>query len=203
VPEAPALDGTLAGFRLDAPLTLDREEQFRRAEEPWGGAEAFSARAWLNHGGTTLYLAVEVTAPDPAFRPRGAPNPEWDNENPDIHSDGIQLYVDAVTFLGWLIVPDADDPARLKVTAVAGTDAEPEMVEGAWRPTGSGYRVTCAIELSDEVGDFGFDLYVNRIREGCERRTAQLVWSGARGARLYLAGDRPLTHALPLVAAER
>jgi hypothetical protein len=200
---APALDGTLDGFRLDAPLVLDRADQFRRAEEPWPGAGAFSARAWLNHAGSTIYLAVEVTAPDPAFRPRGAPNPEWDNENPDIHSDGIQVYVDAMAFLGWLVLPDADDQSRLVVSAVGGTDAEPEMVKGAWRPTECGYRVTCAIELSDDVGDFGFDLYVNRIRVERERRTAQLVWSGAQGSRLYLAGDRPLTHALPLVAVER
>ena len=203
VSKAPALDGSLSGFRLDAPLMLDRAEQFRRAEEPWGGADAFSARAWLNHSGSMLYVAVEVTAPGPAFRPRGATDPEWENENPDIHSDGIQLYVDAVTFLGWLIVPDADDPARLKVAAVAGTDAEPEMVRGAWQPTERGYRLTCAIELSDDVADFGFDVYANRIREGRERRTAQLVWSGAQGSRLYLAGDRPLTHSLPLVRAER
>jgi hypothetical protein len=203
VSKAPALDGSLSGFRLDAPLMLDRAEQFRRAEEPWGGADTFSARAWLNHSGSMLYVAVEVTAPGPAFRPRGATDPEWENENPDIHSDGIQLYVDAVTFLGWLIVPDADDPARLKVAAVAGTDAEPEMVRGAWQPTERGYRLTCAIELSDDVADFGFDVYANRIREGRERRTAQLVWSGAQGSRLYLAGDRPLTHSLPLVRAER
>jgi len=203
VQQAPALDGTLGGFRLDAPLTLDRVAQFRRAEEPWAGPEAFSARAWLNHAGTTLYLAVEVTAPEPAFRRRGAPDPEWENENPDIHSDGIQVYVAAVTFLGWLVVPDPDDPSRLKVSAVPGTDAAPEMVQGAWQPTDRGYRVTCAIELSDDVGDLAFDLYVNRIREDRERRTAQLVWSGAQGSRLYLAGDRPLTHNLPLVAAER
>ena len=171
------------------------------AEEAWEGAAVFSARAWLNHSGSMLYLAVEVTAPAPAFRPRGAPNPEWDNENPDIHSDGIQVYVDAVSFFGWLIVPDADEPARLKVAAVAGTDAEPEMVQGAWQPTDNGYRITCAFELPDDLGAFGFDLHVNRIREGRERRTAQLVWSGARGSRLYLAGDRPLTHSLPLVAA--
>jgi len=203
VKRAPALDGTLAGFRLDAPLALDSADQFRRAEEPWEGPGAFSARAWLNHAGSTLYLAVEVKAPEPAFRRRGAPDPEWENENPDIHSDGIQVYVAAVAFHGWLIVPDPDDPARLKVSAVPGTDAAPEMVEGAWQPTDRGYRITCAIELSDDVGDLGFDLYVNRIREGRERRTAQLVWSGAHGARLYLAGDRPVTHALPLVAAER
>jgi hypothetical protein len=203
VSRAPALDGTLDGFRLEAPLVLDRAEQFRRAEEPWGGPDEFSARAYLNHGGSTLYLAVDVIAPAPAFRPRGAPNPEWENENPDIHSDGIQVYVAAVSFLGWLIVPDADDESRLRVSAVGGTDAEPEMASrGAWMPTERGYRLTCAIELSDDVADFGFDLYINRFRDGRERRLGQLVWSGAQGTRLYLAGDRPLTHGLPLVAAE-
>ncbi len=201
VREPPALDGSLAGFRLDAPLVLDRAEQFRRAEEPWEGADAFSATAYLNHGDSTVYVAVEVTAPEPAFRPRGTPDPEWENENPDIHSDGIQVYLDGVSFLGWLVVPDADDPARLRVSAAHGTDASPEMLQGAWQPTAGGYRITCAIELPDDVHDFGFDLCVNRFREGRERRVGQLVWSGARDTRLYLAGDRPLSHQLPLVAA--
>jgi len=200
---APALDGSLAGFRLDAPLALDRADQYRRAEEPWGGPDAFSARAWLNHEDSTVYLAVEVTASEPAFRPGGLADPEWENENPDIHSDGVQVYLEGVSFLGWLVVPDADDPSRLRVSAVRGTDASAEMLHGAWQPTERGYRITCAIELPDDVQDFGFDLCVNRCREGRERRVAQLVWSGARGTRLYLAGDRPLTHQLPLVAAAR
>ena len=203
VRQAPALDGTFDGFRLESPLVLDRAEQFRRAEEPWGGPDAFSATAYLNHEGSTLYLGVEVTAPEPAFRPRGAADPEWDNENPDIHSDGIQVYLDRGGFLAWLIVPDADDTSRLKVSAVSGTDGSPEMVRGAWQPTGRGYRITAAIELPDDVQDFGFDLCVNRFREGRERRVGQLVWSAAAGARLYLAGDRLPPHHLPLVAAER
>jgi len=201
VREPPALDGTLAGFRVDEPLALDRADQFRRAEEPWAGPEAFSARAWLNHLDSTVFLAVEVTAPEPAFRARGEADPEWDNESPDIHSDGIQVYVEGVSFLGWLVVPDGDDESELKVSAVRGTDASSEMLHGAWAPTERGYRITCAIELPDDVGDFGFDLCVNRFREGRERRVGQLVWSGAGGSRLYLAGDRPLSHRLPLVAA--
>jgi hypothetical protein len=101
-------------------------------------------------------------------------------------------------------VPDADDTSRLRVAGVPGTDAEPEMASrGAWAPMERGYRVTVAIELADDLDDFGFDLYVNRIREGRERRVGQLVWSGARDGRLYLAGDRPLAGQLPLVAVER
>lgn len=74
-------------------------------------------------------------------------------------------------------------------------------MSGAWSVTERGYVITCAIELPDDVQDFGFDLYVNRFRDGRERRVGQLLWSGAGGARLFLAGDRPLTHHLPLVRA--
>ncbi|MBI4543220.1 MAG: heparinase II/III family protein, partial [Gemmatimonadetes bacterium] len=199
VARAPALDGTLDGFHLVSPLMLDAADQFRRREEPWGGPEGFSALAYLNHDGAALYLGVEVTAPEPAFRPPGSPDPELDNENPDLHGDGLQVYVETTGFYGWLIVPDADGRS-LRVSPVRGTDGAPEMVtRGAWAPTARGYRVTLAIELPEPVADFGFDLYVNRGRAGRERRVGQLVWSGAGGDRLYLAGDRPLPGPLPRV----
>jgi len=199
VDAAPALDGTLAGFALDAPLVLDREDQFRRTEEPWPGAQEFSATAFVNAAGSTLFMAVAVTAPEPHFRPADAPDPELDNENPDINGDGLQIYVDAAGFFGWLVVPDTETP-RLRVSPVRATDAEATMVtQAAWAPTERGYIATLAIEMPVEVRTFGFDLYVNRGRKGRERRVGQLVWSGARGARLYLAGDRALPGALPLL----
>ncbi|MEK6767461.1 MAG: hypothetical protein AABY85_00590, partial [Gemmatimonadota bacterium] len=127
-----------------------------------------------------------------------------DNENPDAHSDGFQVYLERTMFYGWLVVPDADDRSRVRVRAVRGTDAEVEMVvEGAWMPTARGYRATVAIELPEEALDeFGFDLYVNRARPGRERRVGQMVWSGARGTRLYLAGDRPMPGPLPRVRVQ-
>lgn len=208
----PALDGTLNGFPADAPLRLDREDQFRRAEEPWPGPEQFAAAAFLCHDESHLYLAVDVTAPQPWFRPEGATDPELENENADIHSDGLQVYVESHGLYGWLVVPVAHDAARLRVSAVRGTDAAPEMiVRGGWRPTPDGYRVTMAVDVpgllpsgpeSEGATELGFDLYVNRGREGRERRTGQLAWSGARGARLYLAGDRPLPGPLPRVRLE-
>ena len=197
----PALDGTLAGFADAASLALDRADQFRRAEEPWPGPDAFSAHARLCSAGSTLYLGVEVVAPEPWFRPGDAADPELENENPDIHSDGLQIYVDAAGFYGWLVVPDGEKPGELRIAAARGTDAEASMItEGRWAPTERGYCVTFAIELAVEVSSFGFDLYVNRAREGHERRIGQLVWSGARGTRLYLGGDRVVPGALPLVA---
>jgi hypothetical protein len=200
VAATPAHDGSLGGFVLEAPLTLDREDQFRRAEEPWPGPDGFSARAFLNVSGSTLHLAVEVVAPEPHFRPGDEPDPEVENENPDIHSDGIQMYLDAAGFYGWLVVPDTQSPPALRIAAVRSTDAEASMVTaGAWAPTDTGYRITMSIELAAEVSGFGFDLYVNRGRAGRDRRVGQLVWSGGRGTRLYLAGDRALPGELPLV----
>ena len=197
---APAHDGSLDGFVLDGPLALDREDQFRRAEEPWPGPDGFAARAFLNVAGSTVHLAVDVVAPEPHFRPGDEADPELENENPDIHSDGIQVYLDAAGFYGWLVVPDAQNPPELRIAAVRSTDAEASMITaGAWAPTATGYRITLSIELGIEVAGFGFDLYVNRGREGHDRRIGQLVWSGGRGTRLYLAGDRALPGELPLV----
>ncbi len=201
VAEPPALDGTLEGFADSAPLILDREDQYRRAEEAWPGPDGFSARALLNAGGSTLFLAVDVVTREPFFRAGESPDPELENENPDIHSDGLQVYVDAAGFYGWLVVPDVEKPGALRVAASLGTDGEASMItDGAWVPTERGYRVTLAIELAVEVPSFGFDLYVNRARDGHERRIGQLVWSGARGTRVYLAGDRAIPGPLPVVA---
>ncbi len=196
----PPLDGTPAGFPADAVLRLEREEQFRRAEDPWPGADAFSARAYLAHDGAALYVAVDVTSPEPWFRPADLPDPEWENENPDIHSDGIQLYVDSLGFYGWLLVPVADG-TTVRVAGVRGTDGHPGMIAGArWEPTATGYCVTFAVEVPDLVQpDMHLDLCVNRKGAGRERRWGQLVWSGARGSRLYLAGDRPVPAPLPRV----
>ena len=47
--------------------------------------------------------------------------------------------------------------------------------------------------------DLRFDLCVNLMRRDRERRWGQLVWSGAKGTRLYLAGDRPVSDHIPRV----
>ena len=197
----PVLDGTLDGFPGEPSIELNTAEQYRRAEQPWKGAGSFSARAWLCHDGQTLYAAVEVTG-QRAFRPHDMPDPEWENENPDIHGSGLQLYVESAGLYGWLVVPHAEDESLLRVSGVRGTDGEKEMITaGGWRPTDDGYRVTLAIEVPEELsGDLGFDLLVNEAEEGRERRIGQLVWSGAHGSRLYLAGDRAPNIPLPRLA---
>jgi len=205
VAAVPRLDGTLDGVDTSRPLHLDRADQFRRADDVWEGAEHFSALAFLNHDGEHLYLGVDVVAPEPRFRPADAPDPEWENENPCIHSDGVQVYAETASGVyGWLLVPNPNDQAHVVVSAVRGTDGEVEMVtRRAWRATERGYRLTIALDVPDAlVGTFGFDLAVNRARPGRERRTAQLVWSGAHGERLYLAGDRRPPTPMPRVKVE-
>lgn len=185
-----------------APLELHRADQFRRAEDTYPGPDAFAARATLAREDETVHVTVDVTAPSPWFRPAVAVDPEWENENPDIHSDGLQVYVEyRGFFFGWLVVPDDEDHGHLRVAAVRGTDGDPAMVTGgSWEATPAGYRVAFDIFFPEAVGsELGFDLYVNRAAEDRERRTGQLVWSGAREARLYLAGDRAMAGALPRV----
>ena len=186
---------------LEEPLVLDRADQFRRAELPWEGKDKFSARARLDLHDDGLRVAVDVTASSPRFRSGDEADPQWENENPDIHSDGIQVYVEDGGLFGWLIVPDEKHEGALRVAPVQGTDAEKAMItNGTWEPTSSGYLLTFDIMLPQvPETDFGFDLYVNRLGPDRERRSGQLVWSGARGHRLYLAGDRSLSGPLPRV----
>ena len=195
VSEPPVLDGTLRAFDFSAPLELDHEDQYRRSEEPYAGAEEFSAAAAVSWDGDTLYLAVEVKKPELVVRDAAAPPLRLDNEPEDIHADGIQVYVRTSPerpVYGFLIVPSGDD-GSIRVRAAGGTAGEPGMVRGAWRPAEGGYTISAAVtipEWTPRPGErIGFDLLVNRIEPGRERRSGQLVWSGGAGW-VYLRGDR-------------
>ncbi len=191
---APSLDGTLGGFNLSHPLALDHEDQYRRSEDPYPGAEALAATAWANWDDEALYLAVEVAKPELLLRPADAAPLRLDNEPDDIHSDGLQVYLGLPdgAELGALIVPEASG-RRLRVCAAGQCVAAPD-IRGDWSPTDSGYRVTLAIRAPDWAtrrrGErVPFDLIVNEMRAGRERRAGQLVWSG-RGGWVWLRGDR-------------
>ncbi|MGH7510755.1 MAG: heparinase II/III domain-containing protein [Gemmatimonadales bacterium] len=194
--DPPALDGTLDGFDTGEPLALDHEDQYRRSEEPYQGPEEFSANVFANWTDEALHLAVEVVKPEIVARDPEAAPLLLDNEPDEIHADGIQVYLrvppDEVVY-GFLVVPSTDS-GKIIGRGVAGTAGSPELVRGAWEPTESGYRLTVAIappgwrELrpGDEIG---FDLLVNEMRSGRQRRAGQLVWSGG-GGWVWLRGDR-------------
>ncbi len=195
IADSPVLDGTLDTFDASAPLALDHEDQYRRSDEPYTGAEEFSAVAAVNWDADAIYVAVDVRKPELRVRPDGAPPLGLDNEPDDIHADGIQLYLGtdkARTPLGFLIAPAGDD-GSIRVRVAGGTAGEVGMVRGAWQPTDTGYAISVAVtppEWTPAPGDeIGFDLLINRIEEGRQRRSGQLVWSGG-GGWVYLRGDR-------------
>ena len=189
--EPPVLDGTLDGFDDTAPLVIDHDDQYRRSELPYAGADEFSATAWINWDDTGLYAAVEVVKPEPVFRPADAAPLRLDNEPDDIHSDGLQLYLrdTAGAVAGVLVVPEPGGSLRSRRVA----DTAPMEVAGSWTPTDTGYRVTLRLvppawePMPGQLVDF--DLIVNEMRPDRERRAGQLVWSGG-GGWVWLRGDR-------------
>lgn len=197
VADPPPLDGTLAGFDASEPLRLELEDQYRRSEEPYSGPDDFSARAYAAWDDSALYLAVDVTKANPCFRAADAPPSGLDNEPDDIHSDGLQVYLHELgrgETAGFLGVPEGGNAGRVRVRGAGTSPGDPALVEGAWRRTESGYCVTLALHwpawLHPHVGGrLGFDLLVNEMLPGRERRVGQLVWSGGNGW-VWLQGDR-------------
>src|SRR5438094_5373799 len=197
VERRPALDGSGDGFDTSEPLRLELEDQYRRGEEPYSGPEDFSAIAYAGWDDEAFYLAVEVTKPDLCFRAADAAPLRLDNEPDEVHSDGLQLYLrdlESGDVAGWLVVPEGQDRGGVRVRAAGGSPGVPDGVEGAWRRTQRGYRVTLAVAWPDwhrahVGGRVGFDLIINEMLPGRVRRAGQLVWSGGNGW-VWLRGDR-------------
>ena len=193
----PPLDGSLDGFDKTEPLRLELEDQYRRSEEPYPGADDLSAVAYAAWDDQALYLAVEVTKQDVCFRAEDAAPLHLDNEPDDIHSDGLQVYLgnpDGGDALGYLIVPNTQDNRSIRARGAGESPGQPDEVRGGWQRTSQGYRVTVALAWPEWHrahigGQVRFDLLVNEMEPGRERRTGQLVWSGGNGW-VYLRGDR-------------
>jgi len=195
----PALDGSLAGFDTAEPLMLELEDQYRRSEEPYSGPGDFAARVYANWNDDALYLAIAVIKQNLVFRPAAAPPLLLDNEPDEIHSDGVQVYLSdssapgGSASWGYLVVPDPTGSA-IRTRVVSDAAGKPEDVRGAWRRTEWGYCLTLAVAwpeglLTHVGGRVGFDLIVNEMAVGRERRIGQLVWSGG-GGWVWLRGDR-------------
>lgn len=190
----PPLDGTPDGFPMDEPLALDLEDQYRRSEEGYPGPEDFSASAALGWDETALYLCVDVVKTDLVFRPAGQEPLRLDNDPDDVHSDGLQIYLgesEGESFEGVLVIPESG--GALRVLPVRGTTTDTGAVRGTWQETDGGYRVTLAFAwpawATPHVGgQLGFDLIINEMLPGRQRRAGQLAWSGGDGW-VWLRGD--------------
>lgn len=193
----PPLDGSLDGFDTGEPLRLDLEDQYRRSEEPYAGPDDFAAVAYAAWDDDAVYLAIEVTKAEPCFRPADAAPLRLDNEPDDIHSDGVQVYLgdpEGDAMVGYLVVPHGDVAGPVRARGAGESPGAPADVRGSWRRSDGGYRVTIAIawprwQRAHVGGQIRFDLLVNEMLPGRERRSGQLVWSGGNGW-VWLRGDR-------------
>jgi hypothetical protein len=170
------------------------KRHYRRSEEPWEAAGSPEATLRIAASRTGVDIDVDVQKREPFFAPARSENP-LDNEDPDINSDGIQLYLylpDSHAYGSWILVPDAlSQQVRIHSREAAG--ALPEL-HADWRLTADGYRVRC--HLARGPRGLGIDrellvnVVVNEMSPDRERRRGQLVATGGSGEWVYLRGDR-------------
>lgn len=187
VERAPEPDGSWEGL---VPIALDRD-RYRRAEAPYGARGPFAARVALYRLGDRVGLVVRVAKRDVTFRAANAVDPALDNETPEIHSDGIQCYLGADAWEGYVVVPEPGG-SDVRVRAVEGTAGDPSRVDGRWAETPDGYAVCVAVRVDRPLARgarFPVNVVVNEMYPERQRRAGQLVLSGGVGT-VYLRGDR-------------
>jgi hypothetical protein len=163
---------------------------YRRSEEPYE-ANVFAARVAIFGAGTTLCFGIEVSKSPLIVRAPDAPDPALDNEAPDIHSDGVQCYVQCDDWQGFLLLPD-QETTLVHVRGVQGTAADPSRMAAQWERTPGGYRVLAQFDVRGTIrsgAEFPVNVVINQMLAGRERRAGQLALSGGNGW-VYLRGDR-------------
>ena len=186
----PALLDYFDAVAPDTVVQLGRDA-YRRSEGKYPGNAKLGARVAISTHGNRLFVGVQVTKADLQFRAADAPDPKLDNETPEIHSDGVQCYVDWEGWRGFVAIPDAGNDT-LRVHPVAGTMAQVGDLTGSWSRTPAGYVVLLEFPISRQLvrGDTVLlNLVVNEQRQGRLTRAGQLVLSGG-GGWVYLRGDR-------------
>ena len=178
-----------------APLQFTLGEgEYRRAEDSWEDAGGPRATVTIEATQTDVGIRVEVRKREVVFRAPDAADPALDNEHPDIHSDGVQLYITAADWprhAGWLLVPEHPEP-RVRAHHVDGTKINVPLA-ATWTPEAHGYSMHFTIPL-DALGGgpevpMALDVIVNDMAPERTRRRGQLVLSGG-GGWIYLQGDR-------------
>ncbi len=163
---------------------------YRRSETPHGARGRFDALVAVATHGSDFWFIVDVAKPSLAFRSASAPDPRLDNEMPDIHSDGVQCYIDWRGWTGFVLVPDPTSH-RVRITPVDGARGDPTTIEADWCRTERGYTLVSRVALDRvlEPGETVFvNVVVNEYYADRQRRSGQLALSG--GGWVYLRGDR-------------
>jgi len=187
----------VAGRVRPVPLCVQLgEREYRRSEESWDEAGMPTATVTLLATDRDLECGVFVTKRPTYFRPPDAKDPALDNEPPDIHSDGVQIYLGSPSWeseAGWLLVPEPGGTVRM--SPVVGMNRDVPL-RTTWRETDSGYEMHMRIPLAalGRGPDYPFSasVVVNDMVPGRQRRRGQLVIGGGAGEFVYLRGDREL-----------
>jgi hypothetical protein len=185
------------------------KSSYRISEDSWEEVGQPEATVSVSTDDHHLVVEVDVRKSPLIFRGAQAPDPQLDNEHPDIHSDGVQLYLLSAQWprpAGWLAVPEANG-TRVRVRTVDGARGDVPLT-ASWRHTTGGYAMRFSVPLSaledPTRTPFGVGLVVNDMGPHRERRRGQLTLRGGAGEYVFLRGDResPTNYRYFLVARD-
>ena len=178
-------EATLPSFGQSIYFDL-AERHYRRSEQTWHEAGEPSASVVLSWQHRGLELVVDVPRSDRTFAPRDASN-VYDNEPPDINGDGVELFLRwREGRAAWILVPELDS-SNVRVRRIEDWNM-PQEISARWEKSSTGYRIFASMPA--DTAPYGFDVLVNEMPRGRERRRGQLVLSGGAGEFVYLRGDR-------------
>jgi Heparinase II/III-like protein. len=199
----PASDAAYVGSSSRAPVPLTpgtplvfalARHSYRISEESWEEAGRPTARLSFRLLDDLLSLDVDVAKSPLVFRSADSADPRLDNENADIHSDGVQLHLYVAEGRGlasWLAVPEPGGGVRVHAGSGAGADVH---LSARWHPTHDGFSMRLAVPLAAlgalPGGVIGVQVVVNDMAASRARRRGQLVLAGGAGEHVYLRGDR-------------
>ncbi len=164
------------------------ESHYRRSEQSWtaaGGPSARVSMSFVESPNRALRVTIDVAKSERTFSLADSVNP-YDNENPDVNGDGVQLYLSSDRGLSaWMLVPDQES-SHVRIRQLERWAAD-VPISASWSPTSEGYSLD--IEVA-ECTPQAIDILINEKPLGRERRRGQLILSGGRGDFVYLRGDR-------------
>jgi len=167
------------------------ESEYRMSEHSWADAGRPSAHVTIDANENELTVRVSVHKTPLHFRASNAPDPELDNEHPDIHSDGVQLHLWSEGWrepVAWLAIPEHGF-RRVRLRQIAGA-SDASAIHAHAREILDGYEIRFSIPRRALSSAIALDVLVNEMSPTRQRRRGQLVLSGSRGERVYLRGDR-------------